>query len=83
MFKISKDLLEAYIGYYEDEWEAELYEEVGGTNVSDEDHKAWMKSRAIKEIISHAPKRRLEIYLEWNGILGYGSRIYDIATGHL
>ena len=83
MFKIGKDLVEAYVGYYEDEWEAELYEEVGGANVSDEDHKSWMLSRATKEIINHTPKRRLEIYLEWNGIIGYSGRIYELATGHL
>lgn len=83
MFKIGNDLIEAYVGHYEDEWMAELYEEVGGQNVEEDAHEAWMKARATREIINHTPKRRLEIYLEWNGILGYGSRIFEVATGHL
>lgn len=37
----------------------------------------------IKHIQSHTPKERLEVYLEWNGIIGYTGRIFEIATGEV
>lgn len=36
-----------------------------------------------EHIMSHSPKERLEVYLEWNGILGYSSRIWEITQGEL
>lgn len=36
-----------------------------------------------EHILAHTPKERLEVYLEWNGIVGYTGRIYEIATGEL
>lgn len=82
MFKIGNDLLKAYVGYHEDEWTKDLHEAVGGVNVDDEAVKSWMETKAIQTIINHTPKQRLEIYLEWNGIIGYSSRIYEVAIGH-
>lgn len=67
---IGNDLIEAYMGYYENEWHADTPEDVRREGV-------------IKTIIDSTPKQRLEVYLEWNGILGYTNRIYELATGEL
>lgn len=75
VIKISNDLIEAYEGYYEDEMAADLTSPME----EPEDARNW----AINKIISHTPKERLEIYLEWNGIIGYADRTYQIATGEL
>ena len=66
---ISKDLLEAYKGYYETDLELSL--KLNGY-------------KDIEDMIrSHSPQRRLEVYLEWNGIIGYANRAFEIATGEL
>lgn len=80
---VGNDLVEAYVGYHEDEWLEELHDEVAGANVSDKEWETWSRNRATQEILDHTPQRRLEIYLEWNGILGYSGRIYELATGLL
>lgn len=72
MSEISNDLIEAYKGYYEDE----LEQVVPWTD-------AAVNSWVIDKIRSHTPKERLEVYLEWNGILGYSSRIWEITQGEL
>jgi hypothetical protein len=85
MFNVCNDLIEAYVGYNEDEWEREHYEEFGAATSRGEkvpELSAWMKDKAVTCIIAHTPEQRLNIYLEWNGIFGYSKRIYDIATGH-
>lgn len=75
---ISNDLIEAYKGYYEDEWMYEFGEyETEGTESPA--YTKWSKEK----ILNHSPKERLEIYCEWNGILGYHSRLFEIATGEL
>lgn len=79
--KISNDLVEAYKGRYEDEsvrpW---TRAESGYTLMGpDEAIDKWVREK----IASHTPRERLEVYLEWNGILGYTDRIYEIATGEL
>ncbi|HEX9429604.1 MAG TPA: hypothetical protein VF944_04435 [Candidatus Bathyarchaeia archaeon] len=70
---IHNDLVEAYKGFYEDEIARD--EPVGGEfyNLVDE----WVEAK----IRSHTPKERLEVYLEWNGIIGYTGRIWSIAQG--
>lgn len=67
----SNDLMEAYLGYYGED------ENPSVTDPSVTDPRAW----AEEKIKSHTPKERLEIYLEWNGILGYTSRIWEISQG--
>lgn len=58
-------LLEAYLGFYEQEL----------TNVLD-------KPKAAEALIrTHSPKERLAVYLEWNGIVGFTSRIWAISQG--
>lgn len=58
------DLIEAYLGYYEDEI----------ANVTDKTE--W----AQRKILADSPKQRLETYCTWNGIIGYAGRMYEIAT---
>lgn len=75
MTKISNDLMEAYRGYYEDEMAADLT-----SPMEEPEHEiAWCKAK----IMSDSPKERLQVYLHWNGIIGYTYRIYEIATGEL
>lgn len=70
-------LMEAYLGYYEDDFSAEF----PGVAKSGLTFEEWNKAQADKKIRADSPKRRLEIYLEWNGILGYANTVYEIATG--
>lgn len=69
--KIHNDLIEAYIGLYEDEF-------IGDAALSTrESQVAWASDKIRRD----PPKERLAVYLQWNGIIGYTGRIYDIATG--
>lgn len=83
VFNIGYDLIEAYVGYHEDEWMEELRSEIGDKPITDDEVKLWMKNKATQKILNHTPKRRLEVYLEWNGIIGYVGRIFELATGRL
>lgn len=76
MTQISNDLIEAYKGYYEREYEFEWDENIPEL---DEPYTEWCKNK----IQGDSPKERLEVYLEWNGILGYTNRIWEIAQGEL
>lgn len=69
---IGNDLIEAYKGYYEDEWALLISQE-----------ESFVLERIRETILHDTPKKRLEVYLEWNGILGYTNRIYELATGEL
>lgn len=79
--KIGNDLIEAYKGYYEKEsilpWtNAEAgYVLMGPDAAIDK----WVREK----IESDSPKERLAIYLEWNGILGYTNRIWELSQGEL
>lgn len=81
VFKIRNDLIEAYKGYYEDE--RTVIQDDGSfkqvIEFTKEEWEIWIKWR----IISDLPAERLTRYCEWNGILGYASSLYDIATGKL
>jgi len=86
MTKISNDLVEAYKGVFEDDWQAkEAYKEyvkqAGGLAVPNFEY--WLGDYVVGLIQESTPKRRLEVYLEWNGIIGYTGRIFEIATGEL
>lgn len=70
---IGNDLIEAYKGHHGDALTL-YYLKEDGKSLDD-----WVKDR----IMADTPKQRLEVYLEWNGILGYSSRIYELATGEL
>lgn len=83
MFKISEDLIGAYLGYYEDDYSRLLSYATGGVDLDAEAEKSWLRNRAIQNIINDSPKDRLMVYMEWNGIFGYDGRVYELATGHL
>ena len=39
------------------------------------------ENEVVKAIMNDSPKRRLEVYCEWYGIIGYSDRLFEIATG--
>lgn len=72
---ISEDLIEAYSGVYEDEMASDLT-----VLMEEPEHETeWV----VSKILSDTPQRRLEVYMEWNGIIGYSDRAYELATGQL
>lgn len=73
MTTIHNDLVEAYEGFYEDEMANDLTVPME----EPEDTRAWVEAK----IRGHSARERLEVYLEWNGILGYTGRIWDISQG--
>lgn len=49
-----------------------------------EDRMEYPDDNAVHmHILNSTPLERLEVYCEWNGIIGYASSLYDIATGKL
>ena len=73
MTQIANDLVEAYKGVYEDEMAGDLT-----VPMEEPEHEtAWVEAK----IRSHTPKERLAVYLQWNGILGWTERIWDISQG--
>lgn len=85
---ISRDLREAYKGYYENdsfvrqEYEDEFHDSIEeGLGIPSFEY--WLNSWAEYKCEADTPKRRLEIYCEWNGIIGYSSRLFAIATGEV
>lgn len=82
--KIRNDLIEAYKGYYEDDRATtQAYEEEFKNEPVRQDFDQWLTERVKVQIIVDSPKERLERYLEWNGIQGYTSSIYEIAHGSI
>lgn len=73
--EIFRPLKEAYLGYYEDEMAADLT-----APMEEPEHaEAWV----LNKISSDTPKKRLRVYLEWNGIIGFSEVVYAIATGQM
>lgn len=89
MSKISNDLIEAYIGFYEDNYEVQneykqfVNVEGKGGELAAQDFDSWLAEWIARKIKSHSPKERLEVYLTWNGIIGYTNRIWSITQGEL
>lgn len=73
------DLIEAYKGVNEDDLQRAFTATI--FTPSDPDYDAWVEMKVILMIQAHTPKERLDTYLQWNGILGYTSAIFAIATG--
>lgn len=65
--KIGNDLMEAYKGIYETQRELDID--------GYKDHEDAIRT--------HSPKRRLETYLEWNGMGSWSSRIWELSQGEL
>lgn len=81
------DLIEAYIGILEGDHGLERdYQIYARGAVEDGEEvmmtfEGWLRPHAIDAIQKETPREHLEKYLEWNGIIGYTSAIYAIATG--
>lgn len=75
-------LITAYIGYnervYRNEY-AKLLRE--GKTTAKYDHVA--RVFAFAAIQTDSPKRRLEIYCNWNGLVGYAEILFQIATNKI
>ena len=80
MNKIRNDLIEAYKGFYEDELNIYGHAKSQESGMSAETHIDLKVQIMIK---SHTPKERLEVYLMWNGILGYTNTIWEISQGEI
>lgn len=81
-----KDLIEAYVGHFEDDWDTRQRYDRYVTSAEGEacpSFEYWLESEVEDLIRESSPKRRLEIYLEWNGIIGYERAIFAIATGEV
>lgn len=74
-------LLEAYMGYYEDDREFTDSLPIGLRE--DPTGRELLREWAEKRINEDTPKQRLKIYCTWNGILGYSDVLYDIAVGNI
>lgn len=73
------DLLEAYLGVFADDLKR-AFDVTEFTPVKP-DFDEWAVMKAALMIQGAPPKERLDTYLQWNGILGYTSAIFAIATG--
>lgn len=77
---IHNDLVEAYLGYHEDDLVAE-YAHLKQGESDMQAYDQWVLATIEKRVRNDSPRDRLATYLEWNGILGYTGRIFEIATG--
>lgn len=80
------DLIQAYIGILEDNRELKTEydkmiardQELGAIAV--EGWESWLRTKCIALINEATRRERLETYLEWNGIIGFTTAIFEIAT---
>lgn len=85
--EMAASLREAFIGMRAEDWQEDMERELADLMSHTESPakkaklvEAWRRNRAIEEIVAATPLERLEVYLEWNGILGYSEMIYYVAT---
>lgn len=76
MSKICNDLIEAYKGFYEDEL-------ISKERIPTDQENAAFEVKMIERIRSNSPKERLDTYLQWNGIIGWTNRIWELSQGEL
>lgn len=69
--RIGNDLIEAYKGSYEREDYPETMTDIEYDQV------------IYDKINGHTPKERLAVYLNWNGIIGWTDRIWELSQGEL
>jgi hypothetical protein len=69
MPRVGYDLIAAYQGVYED----------SPDHPNGEPNTEW----ALEKIRKDTPKQRLDTYLQWNGILGWTNRIWELSQGEL
>lgn len=87
MMKIFNSLTEAFAGYYEVENLAAYQEYVeresrnGQVAVLSSD--SWIASHVERTIRSATPRKRMDVYLQWNGISGYTSMLWELSQGKI
>jgi len=87
--KVHGGLLAAYEGVLEDEIaygyksyvDAEEAAAKGQYAVAVQSLEQWGRDYATRAILADSPRKHLEVYLQWNGILGYSSIIWELAHG--
>ncbi len=79
---IGNDLIKAYMGVHEDELQ-HLHKVKFENSPEVQDFDQWAEP-IVKNMINQAsPKDRLDTYLQWNGILGWTNRIWELSQGEL
>ncbi len=76
---IHNDLLEAYRGVYEEDFERDWENKLPDVGTLSLD--GYVTMRIAFRITEHTAKERLDVYLQWNGIIGYTGRIWEISQG--
>lgn len=81
-------LLDAYLGLFASGYMIQYNEWVQARHdiydhVALDSFEVWVAPRLRERIELDDPKIRLHNYLRWNGINGYTSTLYAIATGEL
>lgn len=83
--RIHGGLLAAYEGVLEDEiaygYKSYCSAEIAAGATTLQDVSQWGKDYATRAILADSPRKHLEVYLQWNGILGYSGTIWDLAHG--
>lgn len=77
-----RDLIEAYMGVYEDDL-LRAHRVTFASSPEVQDFNQWAEGKVPAMIRAETPKERLDTYLQWNGILGFTSAIFAIATGEV
>lgn len=76
--KVPHYLIEAYEGYYDDDMQDEFSRSPTGAGDFSVTYKEWSREWVLAKIHEHTPREQLKVYLEWNGILGWQSKIENI-----
>jgi hypothetical protein len=76
---IHNDLREAYLGTYEDDFDRDWTNNL--PDVGELSRDDYVNMHIDGRIREHTAKERLDVYLTWNGILGWTGRIWDISQG--
>lgn len=74
-----RDLIEAYMGVYEDDL-LRAHHIIFAHSPETQDFIQWAEGKIPAMIRGATPRERLDTYLQWNGILGFTSAIFAIAT---
>jgi len=80
---IHSDLVEAFLGVYEEDYrkEYDLYVEKHKGELALPSYDYWVEDLARNSIRKSTNEERLDVYCQWNGIIGFSNRLYKIATG--
>lgn len=79
---IRADLIEAYRGVYEQEL-VDAHRVTFYNSPETQDFNQWAEGKIPAMIQAATPRERLDTFLQWNGILGFTSAIFNIANGRM